>query len=280
MKYAGSALVIIFVSAPAISSFARSSHSSSSGDDFGKILALGAALLVGLVFVAINATKKPKRVSQEKVNQLAAEAQDFFAKLAATGNLTVPDTLLVTAADEQALLDEPSKLIEARATRMYAGGGTRLKGIYIGGGESSSFQSLKELDSGTLTLTTKRLVFTGSMESRVVNIKDIVSIEPFGADAIAVSTGKRVKRQVYVVRNPIIWSTFIPTLIKGAVRPLTKSADISTDIRFNCPRCGQHLCVEERGAGRPVNCPNCNEQIEIPRSSTAPPTPPPLLPSL
>ena len=280
MKYSGTALVIIFVATPAISSFARSSHSSSSADDFGKILALGAALLVGLVFAAINATKKPKRVSQEKLNELAAEAKDFFGKLTATGKLTVPDTLLVTGADEKALLDEPSKLIEARATRVYAGGGTRLKGIYIGGGESSSFQSLKELDSGTLTLTTKRLVFTGSMESRVVNIRDIVSVEPFGADAIAVSTGRKAKRQVYVVHNPVIWSTFILMLIKGAIWPLAKSADTSTDIRFNCPQCGQHLCVEERGAGMAVNCPSCNEQIEIPRSSSAPPTPTPLLPSL
>jgi len=280
MKYAGTTLVIIFVAAPAISSFARSSHSSSSGDDLGKILAIGVALVVALVFAAINATKKPKRVSQEKLNELGAEAKEFFDELAGTGKLTVPDTLLVTGADEQALLDEPSKLIEARATRVYAGGGTRVKGIYIGGGESSSFQSLKELDSGTLTLTTKRLVFTGSMESRVINIKDIVSVEPFGADAIVVSTGRKVKRQVYVVRNPIIWSTFVRMVVKGAIWPLTKPASASRDIRFNCPRCGQHLCVEERGAGVAVNCPSCNEQIEIPRSSTAPPTPSPLLASL
>src|SRR5437588_2736613 len=93
VKYVGTVLIIIFVAAPAINSFARSSHSSSSGDDFGKILALAAALLVGLVFAAINASKKPKRVSQEKVNQLAAEANDFFDKFAATGKLTVPDTL-------------------------------------------------------------------------------------------------------------------------------------------------------------------------------------------
>ena len=248
-------------------------------DIFGKILPIAVVLVVGLIFAAINATKKPKPLSQEKLAQLKAEATEFFDKIEA-GKITPPHTPLVLGTDETALLHEPSKLIEARATRVYAGGGTRVRGIYVGGGESTSLQSLKELDSGTLTLTTKRLVFTGSMESRVVNIKDIVSVEPFGADAIAVSTGKRVKRQVYVVRNPIIWSTFIPTLIKGAVRPLTKSADISTDIRFNCPRCGQHLCVEERGAGMAVNCPSCNEQIEIPRNSNAPPTPSPLLPSL
>jgi hypothetical protein len=41
------------------------------------------------------------------------------------------------------------------------------------------------------------------------------------------------------------------------------------DIRFNCPHCGQHLSVEERGAGMIVNCPSCKEQIEIPHG-TAP----------
>ena len=65
-----------------------------------------------------------------------------------------------------------------------------MKGVYIGGGQSSSVQGLKKIDSGTLTLTTKRLVFTGSMESRVVSIKDIVSVEPL-PDGIEVTTGRR-----------------------------------------------------------------------------------------
>jgi len=43
------------------------------------------------------------------------------------------------------------------------------------------------------------------------------------------------------------------------------------DIHFNCPRCGQNLSVEERGAGMLVNCPGCKEEIEIPRE--APPDP-------
>jgi GYF domain 2 len=44
------------------------------------------------------------------------------------------------------------------------------------------------------------------------------------------------------------------------------------DILFNCPRCGQHLSVEERGAGMLVNCPACKEQIKIP-FGIAPQTP-------
>lgn len=68
------------------------------------------------VVAAINATKKPKRVSQEEVNQLGAEAKEFFDKLTATAKFTTPDTFVLMADDEKALLDEPSKLIEARAT--------------------------------------------------------------------------------------------------------------------------------------------------------------------
>jgi hypothetical protein len=41
------------------------------------------------------------------------------------------------------------------------------------------------------------------------------------------------------------------------------------DIHFNCPRCGQKLSVEERGVGMLVNCPSCNEEIEIPRYAGA-----------
>jgi DNA-directed RNA polymerase subunit RPC12/RpoP len=244
-------------------------HTSSSPGDFGTIFVI--VLVVGLCVLAIYASKKPKTVSPAKLARLQSEAKEFIDKLVATGKITVPDTPVVLGTDETALLHEPSKLIEARATRVYAGAGTRVRGIYIGGGESRSVQSLKELDSGTLTLTTKRLVFTGSMESRVVNIKDIVSIEPF-ADAIQISPGKRAKRQVYLVHNPIIWATLIRTTIKGGVSTTAKPVASSADIRFNCPRCGQHLAVEQRGEGMAVNCPSCNEQIEIP-GSTAPPLP-------
>jgi hypothetical protein len=46
-------------------------------------------------------------------------------------------------------------------------------------------------------------------------------------------------------------------------------AQPSGDIHFNCPRCGQSLAVEQRGAGMAVNRPSCNEQIEIPQQVAA-----------
>src|SRR5437660_9417606 len=71
-------------------------------------------------------------------------------------------------------------------------------------------RKLKEVDSGTLTLTTKRLVFTGSMESRVVQFKDIVAVQAMG-DAIELSVGNKAKREVYLVHNPILWGSLLRT---------------------------------------------------------------------
>jgi len=285
------------------------------GDDVGGVIAFVGVVLglvIGVVLIANKIISKPQ--SQERVKQLSAEAMAFLDNVKA-GKFSPPDTPLMLAADEIALLNEPSTLIEARATRVYAGGGTRVYGVYIGGGQSSSVQNLKKLDAGTLTLTTKRLVFTGSMESRVTNLKDIVSIEGF-ADAIEISTAKRAKRQVYRVRNPILWRGLVrvvsgggasirlncprcgqtvtpeqrncpkcneqlslPRSFQDALRKKAESADEllqpeaepNADIRFDCPHCGQHLCVEEGAAGMTVNCPNCNEQIGIPQGSTRPP---------
>jgi len=223
---------------------------------------------------SIRAAVSPTPISQAKANQLNAEAKEFFDKLVTTGKISEPDNIpIVLGADEAALLQEPSKLIEARATRVHSGGGVRvMKGVYIGAGQSSSVQGLKKIDSGTLTLTNKRLVFTGSMESRVVNMKDIVSVEPL-PDGIEVSTGQKAKLQIYSVHNPVIWTMLVRTVATGGLSAtVIKPVDPSADVRFNCPRCGQHLSVEQRGAGTAVNCPSCNEQIEIPHGNTRPPS--------
>jgi hypothetical protein len=89
---------------------------------------------------SIRSAINPAPLSQAKADQLNAEAKEFFDKLLTTGKLSVPDNIpLVLGADETALLHEPSKLIESRATRVYSGGGVRvMKGVYIGGCQSSS----------------------------------------------------------------------------------------------------------------------------------------------
>jgi hypothetical protein len=157
------------------------------------------------------------RSRQANPSQLAAEADQFFANMRAqlVGHAKLPtcDSPVILEFGEAALLSEPSSLLEGRATRYYAGLGTRVGGIYVGGGQSQNVESLKTIDSGTLTLTTKRLVFTGSLETRVVKLADLVSVEQY-ADAIEIATSRRMKRQVQTVHNPIIWSRLIAFLLE------------------------------------------------------------------
>jgi hypothetical protein len=52
------------------------------------------------------------------------------------------------------------------------------------------------------------------------------------------------------------------------------------DISFNCAHCNQRLAVDELGAGMTVNCPNCNQPVEIPHSAAPPPPVPIPVPAI
>ena len=115
---------------------------------------------------------------------------------------------------EHAILEESSTLFETRAVRVYGGGRTRLGRVYVGGGASESHQRVREIDQGTLTLTTARLVFDGGLENRNVALSKVLSVSPW-ADAIEISTERRAKSQIYRVENPLIWCSAIRAIAAG-----------------------------------------------------------------
>ncbi|MEI8315864.1 MAG: hypothetical protein WCG79_10490 [Verrucomicrobiota bacterium] len=48
------------------------------------------------------------------------------------------------------------------------------------------------------------------------------------------------------------------------------------DITFNCDKCGQHIAIDEAGAGTFVNCQTCQVPLKVPDKPTLKtPTPPP-----
>lgn len=49
------------------------------------------------------------------------------------------------------------------------------------------------------------------------------------------------------------------------------------DISFSCDTCGQHIAIDEAGAGAIVECPKCRQSVLVPSQSADPParnTPP------
>lgn len=51
-----------------------------------------------------------------------------------------------------------------------------------------------------------------------------------------------------------------------------------SDIRFNCPSCGQSIEAPEELAGQLTDCPTCKETIEVPIRNQPPQAPPPPIP--
>jgi hypothetical protein len=181
------------------------------------ITMIGGFVAVVAFFVIASAMDKSKKVGLDRAEQLKAEALAFIANINATGRFPTIVTTVIMKAGEDGLLCEPSSLYESRRTRrIYGGASFRVaKGIYLHGGQSSSVQDFAEIDSGTITLTNKRLVFHGSMENRIIDLDKIVSVEVAGRDAFQVSTTKRMKDQTFTVRNPILWTVLVEHMIKN-----------------------------------------------------------------
>lgn len=52
--------------------------------------------------------------------------------------------------------------------------------------------------------------------------------------------------------------------------------DDAEDVFFDCPSCGQSMCIDPKAAGLIVNCPGCTSKVQIPNphaphSAPAPP---------
>jgi len=97
------------------------------------------------------------------------------------------------------ILSEPRSVRDT--TGVYGGPTIRImKGISwrLGGfkARSESHEELRTIDKGILTLTNKRLIFTGSIKSSSIELKKILSIEPY-ADGIAVNKDGKQKPEYY-----------------------------------------------------------------------------------
>jgi hypothetical protein len=162
-----------------------------------------------------DAHQKDVRERERRQREIQRGAERF-AEQAKQGLKPISVKLLLQD-DEHGLLEEQVTLFETRAYRLYGGGGTRIGRVYVGGGASESHQRLREIDTGTLTLTTKRLVFDGTHENRTLKLADVLSVNPW-SDAIEVSTQRRAKSQVFAVTNPLIWASAVHAVAAGKFR--------------------------------------------------------------
>jgi hypothetical protein len=114
---------------------------------------------------------------------------------------------------ETAFYSAPSALYETIAVRHYQSGHTGFrvaKGVYLGGssGRSISSQEWSKIDSGTLTVTSKRLIFDGGTADRNAALTKILSAES-RIDGVDVSVENRQKSMFFTAANPLVLATII-----------------------------------------------------------------------
>lgn len=183
----------------------------------GKAVVYGLLVLFLLIPIyvpirIVQGRRKQKRLLAQRIESNESGAKYYFAKIDREGLHPIPVDIVLRD-DEQAVLGAASTLYETRSVRVAGGAGTTVKGIHIGGGLSESHDRVREIDSGSLILTTERLVFDGNKENRTLKLADVMSVSA-GLDYIEVSTTKRQKSSMYTVENPLVWREMVMRMAK------------------------------------------------------------------
>lgn len=129
--------------------------------------------------------------------------------------------------------------MEPRSIRTGGYKGTSIKvakGLYfrVGGVQSESHEELRNIDKGSLTITNKRIVFSGSKKTINIDLKKIITVEPY-SDGIALRLENKEKTQYFTwvnkpeltigVNNRIYKEPLTGLVLMYLIEGLTKQAE-------------------------------------------------------
>ena len=103
--------------------------------------------------------------------------------------------------DEKVYASILTNLFEPRSIRQGGGQGVSIpvfKGIYyhLGGFKAESHEEIRPIDSGVLTITNQRLIFTGKNKSLDIGLGKITTIEPY-SDTIVLGSGDTQEQEYF-----------------------------------------------------------------------------------
>jgi hypothetical protein len=165
---------------------------------YGIVIAVvaGAAVVVLLIWRATaRETRRRERDQQAWRARMYADARAFAAAVQQKRVLPVVATNVILKPGEVAFYSAPSTLYETREVRHYQ--------TDRAGARSLGSQQWRQIDTGTLTITNKRLIFDGLANDRTVPLSKILSVHT-DLMAIAVSVEGRRKGMVLDAANPLI----------------------------------------------------------------------------
>jgi hypothetical protein len=109
--------------------------------------------------------------------------------------------ILLKVGEESLFVLPNISLHEPRSVTRGAYGGPSIRvakgvSIRVGGFQAQSHEELKEIDSGTLVLTTKRLCFSGALRSLEIDLRKLISVDPY-SNAVAIRRSGKEKTEFF-----------------------------------------------------------------------------------
>lgn len=175
------------------------------------IIVIIVCIIMGLIIHAYN--KRQVLKANQLKQQMEQGALRYLRQIDETHRIPQITTPLNLKPDEFAILHQAdSRMIGPKSYRVGVGGGTRVGKIYVGGWTSESNQSLRQLDTGDLYLTNRRLVFVGALKEQDIpwsHLMSYIQVNYSGQYALQVAANNSRIPHIYTVRNPLLWFTML-----------------------------------------------------------------------
>jgi hypothetical protein len=179
------------------------------------------AIVIAVVLYAIYKITSGKKsnvkniMDDEETFELSiSSAQHKLDEIYETQNLPTILTDLLLKKGEEAYLDDVVALKESRSKTISTrgGGAVRIaKGVYVGGsqGVSRQFSEMRDIDRGHLTLTNKRIIFSGHSITREYQLDKIIEVSVNPEGIILTYQGKEKKPYFTGIYNYFEWTALI-----------------------------------------------------------------------
>lgn len=144
-------------------------------------------------------------VNEDKNNRLKEELVAWTRQRIENGGLIPVPADISLRSEEAVFYKSSAHLFETRSVRVtnHAGGGVRVSrrvGLMGGRSVSESHEEWRPITRGDFYITNQRVVFVGEMQSRTIDLKNVVSVKG-GYDMIEIVSETRAKSMRFTVAN-------------------------------------------------------------------------------
>jgi hypothetical protein len=170
-------------------------------------------LILGIYFLYIAITKIISINKRNNIKNIEKNLEESIKGLIKNSMLPLEKNPSIYLKDnEYQIYNCESILYEERTSRYWQGLSLRVfKGFYYRFGKSMGFSEIRKLDTGKLIITTERIVFLGTINTKEVYLNKIISIKQ-NISRVTINCEGRIRSLIFLPLTPNVVYLLIDTL--------------------------------------------------------------------